>query len=115
MQPLAAGQWHSGFLPSRFQGVQFRSKGDAVLYLRDPAGVSRRQQRDVIDAVSALTRSQPDWVDDPEVAARLSQYEMAFKMQTSIPALTDFSQEPRSVRDAYGAERMAGSFPSNCL
>ena len=115
MQPIAARQWHSGFLPSSFQGVQFRSTGDAVLYLRDPAGVSRRQQRDVIDAVSALTRSQPDWVDDPEVAARLSQYEMAFKMQTSIPALTDFSQEPRSVRDAYGVERMDGSFAANCL
>src|SRR6266571_2319535 len=115
MQPIAARQWHSGFLPSRFQGVQFRSKGDAVLYLRDPDGVSRGQQRDVIDAVESLTRSQPDWVDDPEVAARLSQYEMAFKMQTSIPALTDFSQEPRSVRDAYGVERMDGSFAANCL
>jgi hypothetical protein len=115
MQPIAARQWHSGFLPSRFQGVQFRSKGDAVLYLRDPAGVSRSQQRDVIDAVAALTRTQPDWVDDPEVAARLSQYEMAFKMQTSLPALTDFSQEPRSVLDAYGVERLDGSFSANCL
>src|SRR6058998_1849358 len=115
MQPIAARQWHSGFLPSRFQGVQFRSKGDAVLYLRDPAGVSRSRQRDVIDAVEALTRSQPGWVDDPEVAARLSQYEMAFKMQTSLPALTDFSQEPRSVREAYGVERLDGSFAANCL
>src|SRR3989441_1857514 len=115
MQPIAARQWHSGFLPSRFQGVQFRSKGDAVLYLRDPEGVSRGQQRDVIDAVEALTRSQPDWVDDPEVAARLSQYEMAFKMQTSLPALTDFSREPRSVLEAYGVEGMDGSFAANCL
>ena len=113
MQPIAARQWHSGFLPSRFQGVQFRSKGDAVLYLRDPAGVSRSQQRDVIDAVKALTTSQPGWVDDPEVAARLSQYEMAFKMQTSLPALTDFSQESRSVREAYGVERLDGSFAAN--
>jgi len=115
MQPIAARQWHSGFLPSRFQGVQFRSKGDAVLYLRDPEGTSRGQQRDVIDAVEALTRSQPDWVDDPEVAARLSQYEMAFKMQTSLPALTDFSKEPRAVLDAYGVEGMDGSFAANCL
>jgi len=115
MQPIAARQWHSGFLPSRFQGVQFRSKGDAVLYLRDPAGVSRSQQRDVIDAAAALTRSQPDWVDDPEVAARLSQYEMAFKMQTSLPALTDFSTEPRTVLDAYGVASMDGSFAANCL
>ncbi|HEY7509005.1 MAG TPA: DUF1501 domain-containing protein [Vicinamibacteria bacterium] len=115
MQPIAARQWHSGFLPSRFQGVHFRSQGDAVLYLRDPDGVSRAQQRDVIDAVAALTRAQPDWVDDPEVSARLSQYEMAFKMQASIPALTDFSDEPRHVLDAYGVERMDGSFAANCL
>jgi hypothetical protein len=115
MQPIAARQWHSGFLPSRFQGVQFRSKGDAVLYLRDPQGVSRGQQRDLIDAVEALTRSQPDWVDDPEVAARLSQYEMAFKMQASLPALTDFSKEPRSVLEAYGVEGLDGSFAANCL
>jgi hypothetical protein len=115
MQPIAARQWHSGFLPSRFQGVQFRSKGDAVLYLRDPAGVTRAQQRDLIDAVTALTQSQPDGVDDPEVAARLSQYEMAFKMQASLPALTDFSSEPRSVLEAYGVERMDGSFAANCL
>jgi hypothetical protein len=115
MQPIAARQLHSGFLPSRFQGVQFRSKGDAVLYLRDPEGISRAQQRDVIDAVAALTRSQPDGVDDPEVAARLSQYEMAFKMQASLPAATDFSKEPRSVKDAYGVESMDGSFAGNCL
>jgi len=115
MQPIAARQWHSGFLPSRFQGVHFRSKGDAVLYLRDPDGVSRAQQRDVIDAVTALTRSQPDGVDDPEVAARLSQYEMAFRMQTAVPALTDFSNEPRHVLEAYGVEGMDGSFGANCL
>ncbi len=115
MQPIAARQWHSGFLPSRFQGVQFRSKGDAVLYLRDPAGVTRSQQRDLIDTVEALTKSQPEWVDDPEVSARLSQYEMAFKMQTSLPALTDFSSEPRAVLEAYGVERMDGSFAANCL
>jgi hypothetical protein len=115
MQPIAARQWHSGLLPSRFQGVHFRSKGDAVLYLRDPAGVTRDQQRDVIDAVAALTRTQPDWVDDPEVSARLSQYEMAFRMQTSIPALTDLSNEPRQVLDAYGVQSMDGSFAANCL
>jgi hypothetical protein len=115
MQPIAARQWNSGFLPSRFQGVQFRSKGDAVLYLRDPEGTTHGQQRDVIDAVAALTRSQPDWVDDPEVTARLSQYEMAFKMQTSVPALTDFSSEPAHVREMYGASSLDGSFAANCL
>ena len=115
MQPIAARQWHCGFLPSRFQGVHFRSQGDAVLYLRDPEGVTRQDQREVIDAVAALTRSQPDWVDDPEVAARLSQYEMAFRMQTSIPALTDFAKEPKDVLASYGVERMDGSFAANCL
>src|SRR5258707_1779783 len=115
MQPIAARQWHSGFLPSRFQGVHFRSKGDAVLYLRDPDGVTRGEQRDVIDAVAALTKTQPDWVDDPEVSARLSQYEMAFRMQTAVPALTDFADEPRHVLESYGVEGMDGSFGANCL
>jgi hypothetical protein len=115
MQPIAARQWHSGFLPSRFQGVHFRSKGEAVLYLREPAGTSHAQQRDVIDAVRALTQAQPQWVDDPEVQARLAQYELAFKMQTSVPALTDFASEPKSVLDSYGVERMDGSFAANCL
>jgi len=115
MQPIAARQWHSGFLPSRFQGVQFRSKGDAVLYLRNPEGVTASKQRDVIDAVSALTRTNPDWVEDPEVAARLSQYEMAFRMQSSVPALTDFSSEPRSVLEAYGVSGLDGTFAANCL
>ncbi len=115
MQPIAARQWHSGFLPSRFQGVQFRSKGDAVLYLRNPEGVTEAEQRDVIDAVAALTRTSPGWIEDPEVAARLSQYEMAFRMQSSVPALTDFSSEPRSVLDAYGVSEMDGSFAANCL
>jgi hypothetical protein len=115
MQPIAARQWHSGFLPSRFQGVQFRSKGDAVLYLRNPEGVTASQQRDVIDAVSALTRTSPDWIEDPEVAARLSQYEMAFRMQSSVPALTDFSSEPRSVLEAYGVSGLDGTFAANCL
>ncbi len=115
MQPIAARQWHSGFLPSRFQGVQFRSKGDAVLYLRNPEGVSESEQRDVIDAVSAIARANPEWAEDPEVAARLSQYEMAFRMQSSVPALTDFSGEPRSVLEAYGVSEMDGSFAANCL
>ena len=115
MQPIAARQWSSGFLPSRFQGVQFRSKGDAVLYLRDPDGSTREQQRDVIDAVEALTRTQPDWVDDPEVEARLSQYEMAFRMQTSVPDLTDLASEPAHVREMYGASTLDGSFAANCL
>jgi len=115
MQPIAARQWHSGFLPSRFQGVQFRSQGDAVLYLRDPPGVHRDQQRDLIDAITALTRAQPEGVDDPEMAARLAQYEMAFRMQASVPAVTDFADEPKHVLEAYGVTGMDGSFAANCL
>jgi hypothetical protein len=115
MQPIAARQWHSGFLPSRFQGVHFRSKGDAVLYLRDPDGTTRAQQRDVIDTVRALTEARPGWVDDPDVQARLSQYEMAFRMQSSVPALVDLAGEPRHVREMYGVESLDGSFAANCL
>jgi hypothetical protein len=115
MQPIAARQWSAGFLPSRFQGVQFRSKGDAVLYLRDPEGTTHAQQREVIDAVKALTEAQPGWVDDPEVTARLAQYEMAFRMQTSVPELADLASEPASVRAAYGVEGLDGSFAANCL
>jgi hypothetical protein len=115
MQPIAARQWSSGFLPSRFQGVHFRSRGDAILYLRDPDGVTRRDQRDVIDAVRALTESRPEWEADPEAQARLSQYEMAFRMQASVPELTDLASEPASVREAYGVETLDGSFAANCL
>src|SRR5947209_8384257 len=82
-QPISARQWHSGFLPSRFQGVEFRSKGDPVLYVKNPQGVSNQQQRDIVDAVQALNRLQEKVVDDPEIATRIAQYEMAFRMQTS--------------------------------
>src|SRR5204863_5851398 len=93
MQPIAARQWHSGFLPSRFQGVLFRSKGDPVLYVGSPPGVTADRQKDVIEAAAKLNRLQNSAVDDPEIATRISQYEMAFKMQTSVPELMDFSKE----------------------
>jgi uncharacterized protein (DUF1501 family) len=86
-----------------------------VLYVRDPAGVTRAQQRELIDAVRDLTRAQPEWVDDADVQARLSQYELAFRMQTSVPALTDLAGEPKSVLDAYGVTGMDGSYAANCL
>jgi hypothetical protein len=114
-QPISARQWHSGFLPSRFQGVEFRSKGDPVLYVKNPQGVSDERQRDVVDAVQRLNKMQEGVVDDPEIATRIAQYEMAFRMQTSVPGLMDLSSEPKSILDLYGAKSGDGSFASNCL
>ncbi len=114
-QPIAARQWHSGFLPSRFQGVQFHSSGDPVLYVGNPKGVSRKDQRRVVDAVNSLNRLRNKKVADPEIAAKITQYEMAFKMQSSVPELVDVSNEPKSILDLYGAKPGDGSFASNCL
>jgi hypothetical protein len=114
-QPIAARQWSSAFLPSRFQGVQLRGKGDPVLYLSNPAGVSREVQRDVIDAVNAINRRTNELVDDPEIATRIAQYEMAFQMQASVPELMDVKNEPPSVFELYGCQPGDGSFAANCL
>ncbi len=114
-QPIAARQWHSGFLPSRFQGVEFRSTGSPVLYVDRPSGVSPSQQRDLVDAVSALNRIEADRIRDPEIETRISQYEMAFQMQTSVPDLMDISSEPAHVLEMYGTKGGDGSFASNCL
>jgi len=114
-QPIAARQWHSGFLPSSMQGVKFQSSGDAVLYAGRPKGVSQGQQRDVLDAVNALNTMHEEVVDDPEIATRIAQYEMAFKMQTSVPELTDLSDEPQHILDLYGTKGADGTFASNCL
>jgi hypothetical protein len=112
-QPIAARQWSAGFLPSRFQGVQLRGKGDPVLYLSNPPGVSRDQQQDVVNAINTLNR--PSITDDPEVATRIAQYEMAFMMQASVPELMDASKEPAHTLDLYGCKPGDGSFASNCL
>ncbi|HEU5115226.1 MAG TPA: DUF1501 domain-containing protein, partial [Isosphaeraceae bacterium] len=114
-QPIAARQWHSGFLPSKYQGVQFRGQGDPVMYVNSPPGVTTDRQKDVVQAVSALNRIEADVIDDPEIASRISQYELAFRMQASIPDLVDFRNEPKHVLDAYGTEGGDGSFASNCL
>ncbi|MCB1125644.1 MAG: DUF1501 domain-containing protein [Verrucomicrobiae bacterium] len=114
-QPVAQRQWHSGFLPSRFQGVLFRSSGDPVSYLANPPGVGADGQRRVIDAVNALNRIQADALHDPEIATRINQYEMAFRMQTSVPGLMDLSNEPQHILDLYGTKGGDGSFASNCL
>ncbi|HYG78701.1 MAG TPA: DUF1501 domain-containing protein [Planctomycetota bacterium] len=114
-QPIASRQWHSGFLPSKFQGVRFHSKGDAVLYLGNPPGCSPEQQRDIIQSVQKLNASYNDTVDDPEIATRIAQYEMAFKMQTSVPGLMDISNETKETMDLYGIKGPDGSFGANCL
>ena len=114
-QPIAARQWHSGFLPSRFQGVEFRSAGDPVLYVTSPAGVDAGRQRDVVSVVQTLNRLRDSAAGDAEIATRIAQYEMAFRMQTSVPGLVDVSDEPRQVLDMYGAEAGDGSFAANCL
>ena len=114
-QPIAARQWHSGFLPSKYQGVQFHAQGDPVLYLSNPGGVSPKRQRDVVDTVQALNQHHDEVTDDPEIQTRISQYEMAFRMQTSVPELVNFSDEPEYIKKMYGTEGADGSFASNCL
>ncbi|MCZ6795160.1 MAG: DUF1501 domain-containing protein [Planctomycetota bacterium] len=114
-QPIASRQWGSGFLPSRHQGVEFYSRGDPVHYVRNPAGVSRKQQGDLIRAVGELNRLRNEAVLDPEIDTRIAQYELAFRMQASVPELMDLSDEPRAVLDMYGTQGNDGSFAANCL
>ena len=114
-QPIAARQWHSGFLPSRYQGVQFRSAGDPVLYVTRPDGVSADTQQDVLSAVTGLNRLREDTTGDPEIATRIAQYELAFRMQRSVPELMDISDEPAHILDLYGTPGADGSFAANCL
>ena len=114
-QPIAARQWASGFLPSRFQGVNLRSKGDPVLYLGAPPGVTRGRQHDVVSAIKTINAKYDAIVDDPEISTRIAQYEMAFQMQASVPGLIDTSKEPQQILDLYDAKPGDGSFASNCL
>ena len=114
-QPIAARQWHSGFLPGQFQGVEFRSTGDPVLYVTNPKGVSSNLQRDVVESVKSLNNIADKSFHDPEIATRISQYELAFRMQTSVPELMDSKSEPDHIKKLYGAEPGDGSFASNCL
>ena len=114
-QPIAARQWHSGFLPSQYQGVRLRSKGDPVLYINNPKGVTSNRQKDVIDTIKNLNVIGNQTLKDPEIGARISQYEMAFRMQMSVPELIDFSDEPKHITDLYGTKGADGTFASNCL
>lgn len=108
--------WGSGFLPSRFQGVKFRSGGDPVLYLSNPAGVTREMRRGWLDDIAKVNELRLQQTGDPETATRIAQYEMAFKMQASVPELTDISGESKSTLDLYGPQVMErGTFAHNCL
>jgi hypothetical protein len=114
-QPIASRQWHSGFLPSRFQGVHFHSKGDPVLYVKNPPGVNQQRQQDVVQAIQELNGIRDEVIRDPEIATRISQYELAFKMQTSVPELMDVSAETQETLDLYATKGADGSFAANCL
>jgi hypothetical protein len=114
-QPIAARQWSSGFLPSRYQGVQLRGKGDPVLYLGNPVGITRDRQELDIAAINALNAQHDALTGDPEIATRIAQYEMAFAMQASVPELMDTQGESATTVELYGCEPGDGSFASNCL
>jgi hypothetical protein len=114
-QPIAARQWAPGMLPSRFQGVHLRGKGDPVMYLTTPPGVTREGQHEVVRTINDLNRQHDAVVDDPEIATRIAQYEMAFQMQASVPELMDTASEPASIQSLYGCKPGDGSFASNCL
>lgn len=115
-QPVSARQWSNGFLPGKCQGVQFQAKGDAVHYVGNPDGVCQSVQRLVVEEVQRLNGFLAAERVDPEIQTRIAQYELAFKMQRSIPELTDLSHEPRHVLDLYGVKEAGeGTFASNCL
>jgi hypothetical protein len=115
-QPLYDRLWGSGFLPTRFQGVKFRSVGDPVLYLSNPSGFPAENRRVYLDALKEINEIKLRDYGDPEIATRISQYEMAFRMQTSVPELTDISKEPEHVINLYGEDaKKPGTYAYNCL
>jgi hypothetical protein len=107
--------WGSGFLPTLHQGVEFRSKGDPVLFLSNPAGMKETDRRRIVDVINRLNAQQLEEIGDPEIATRISQYEMAFRMQTSVPELMDISSESKQVHQMYGTNPGNVSFANNCL
>ncbi len=115
-QPLYDRLWSAGFLPAKYQGVKFRNKGEPVLYLNNPAGMDRELRRDSLDELAALNQHQHEYLGDPEIQNRIAQYELAFRMQASVPDLTDLSKESESVLASYGPEvRTPGTYAANCL
>ncbi|QDT09142.1 DUF1501 domain-containing protein [Planctomycetes bacterium K23_9] len=115
-QPLYDRLWGSGFLPTRFQGVKFRNQGDPVLDISDPSGVSRSTRRTMLDSLAQLNQQKYEAVGDPEIQTRIAQYELAYRMQMSVPDLLDFSDEPQHVLDQYGDDvSKPGKYAFNCL
>ena len=115
-QPLFSRLWGSGFLPSRYQGVKFRSSDDPVLYLSNPQGIDASTRRSMLDAVSEINRLRSQDFGDPEIETRIAQYEMAYRMQSSVPELMDLSSEPDHVFERYGPDsRKPGTYAANCL
>jgi len=115
-QPLADRLWSSGFLPTRYQGVKFRSGSDAVLFLSNPPGIDSKVRRDYLDDLGELNKARLEETGDPETTTRISQYELAFRMQASVPELTDLSSEPTGTFELYGEDaRKPGTFAANCL
>ena len=115
-QPLFSRLWGSGFLPSNHQGVRFRGGSEPVLYLTDPEGINKTSRRQMLDAVMKLNKMKSEVYGDPEIETRISQYEMAYRMQTSVPELMDLSKEPDHIFELYGPEsRRPGSYAANCL
>jgi len=115
-QPLFSRLWGSGFLSSKYQGVNFRASGDPVLYLSDPPGIDKATRRRMLDGIAKLNQMNAESYGDPEIETRIAQYEMAYRMQTSVPELMDLSKEPQSVFDLYGPDaRKPGSYAANCL
>lgn len=115
-QPLYARLWGSGFLDSRYQGVRFRASGEPVLYLSNPDGICQSGRRAMLDRLSELNRLEFQKELDPEIESRIAQYEMAYRMQTSVPEVTDLSKEPEEVFELYGQDaRKPGTYAANCL
>lgn len=115
-QPLYDRLWGSGFLPTRYQGIKLRSVGDPVLFLSNPEGLDAKTRRRMLDDLAKLNQMKLEEAGDPEIATRIAQYEMAYRMQMSVPELTDFSKEPKHVFDLYGeSARKPGTYAANCL
>jgi hypothetical protein len=115
VQPLLTSYWGSGFLPSQHQGVPFRSQGDPVLFLSNPKGVSRDARREQLDLIAKMNRQLRDDFNDPEINTRIAAFELAYRMQTSVPELMDISQESKATHQLYGSQPGKRSFANNCL